>query len=347
MKILVTGGSGFIGSTFVRLALGRGHNIINVDALSYSAKLDNLADLKNHNKYRFVHADIRDQKILEIIFKRYKPSYVINFAAESHVDESIDAPLKFVETNVCGTLSVLEASRKYWTANDNLKSFRFHHVSTDEVYGSLTYDSVDKFTEDTAYNPQNPYSATKASSNHLVQAWHNTYGLPTVITNSSNNFGPYQFPEKLIPVSIIRAIAEESIIIYGDGGNVRDWLFVEDHAEALLLLTEREKVGSIFNIGGNNEFTNLDIITAVCEILDHLRPRRSGQYSDLITFVRDRPGHDRRYAVDARRITKELSWMPKVHFSEGLEKTVKWYLNNQCWWHEAAHHAKLRKGLRK
>jgi len=347
MKILVTGGSGFIGSTFVRLALARGHIIINIDALSHPDCLDNLADVKSHNEYNFVHADIRDRKVLDSIFDKYEPCYVMHFAAETHVDESIDEPSKFIETNVTGTLNLLECSRDYWNANNNIKSFRFHHVSTDEVYGALIDGSEEKFTEGTAYNPQNPYAATKASANHLVQAWHNTYSLPTIITNSSNNFGPYQFPEKLIPVSILRALAEESIIVYGDGGNIRDWLFVDDHAEALLLLTETENIGRTYNIGGNNECTNLEVIKTVCGILDRLKPRFTGQYADLITFVQDRPGHDRRYAVDTRRIREELSWTPKVRFTEGLEKTVKWYLDNQNWWHKASYHAKLRRGLRK
>jgi len=347
MKILVTGGSGFIGSTFVRLALARGHKIINIDALSHPDCLDNLADVKSHNEYNFVHADIRDRKVLDSIFDKYEPCYVMHFAAETHVDESIDEPSKFIETNVTGTLNLLECSRDYWNANNNIKSFRFHHVSTDEVYGTLIDGSEEKFTEGTAYNPQNPYAATKASANHLVQAWHNTYSLPTIITNSSNNFGPYQFPEKLIPVSILRALAEESIIVYGDGGNIRDWLFVDDHAEALLLLTETENIGRTYNIGGNKECTNLEVIKTVCGILDRLKPRFTGPYADLITFVQDRPGHDRRYAVDTRRIREELSWTPKVRFTEGLEKTVKWYLDNQNWWHKASYHAKLRRGLRK
>lgn len=262
----------------------------------------------------------------------FAPDIIMHLAAESHVDRSIDGPSDFIETNINGTFNMLEAARKYWAEAGKPESFRFHHISTDEVYGSLPADPEVKFTEDTPYDPRSPYSASKASSDHLVRAWHETYGLPVVITNCSNNYGPYHFPEKLIPVVILNALAGKPLPIYGDGSNIRDWLYVEDHAEALLLVAERGEEGRSYNIGGDNERTNLELVQAICSILDRVQPRKDGHYSDLLTFVTDRPGHDARYAIDASRIRDELGWQPSVTVEEGLERTVTWYLENEAWW---------------
>ncbi|MCA0911037.1 dTDP-glucose 4,6-dehydratase [Qipengyuania gaetbuli] len=332
MRFLVTGGAGFIGSAVVRLAIARGHEVLNLDALTYAACLENLAEVETSELYRFKQGDIRDREAVQEAIDEFKPDIVMHLAAESHVDRSIDGPSDFIETNINGTFNMLEAVRKYWEEAGKPESFRFHHISTDEVYGSLPADPEVKFTEDTPYDPRSPYSASKASSDHLVRAWHETYGLPVVITNCSNNYGPYHFPEKLVPVVILNALAGKPLPIYGDGSNIRDWLYVEDHAEALLLVAERGEVGRSYNIGGDNERTNLELVQAICSILDRVQPRCEGRYSDLITFVTDRPGHDARYAIDASRIRDELGWKPSVTVEEGLERTVVWYLENEAWW---------------
>ena len=331
MKILVTGGAGFIGSAVVRLAIARGHSVVNVDALTYAACLGNVNIVAEHPNYAFEQVDIRDRAALDVVFAKHTPDTVMHLAAESHVDRSIDAPVDFIETNIKGTFNVLEAARRYWQAKGWPEGFRFLHISTDEVFGSLPNDPRIKFTEDTPYNPRSPYSASKASSDHLVCAWHETYGLPVILTNCSNNYGPYHFPEKLIPVVILNALGGKPLPIYGDGGNIRDWLYVEDHANALLLVLEQGLVGRSYNIGGNNERTNLELVKTLCGILDRLQPSERS-YADLITFVRDRPGHDSRYAIDSSRIRTELGWCPSVTVEEGLEKTIQWYLDNEEWW---------------
>ena len=332
MKILVTGGAGFIGSAVVRLAISRGQTIINVDALTYAACLENIASVSQNPLYKFEKVDIRDRDDLDRMFLKYEPDLVMHLAAESHVDRSIDAPADFIETNITGTFNMLEAARKYWDAKGKPNAFRFHHISTDEVFGSLPASKTIQFTENTAYDPRSPYAASKASADHLVRAWHETYGLPVVITNCSNNYGPFHFPEKLIPVVILNALADKPLPIYGDGANVRDWLFVEDHADALLLVLEKGQVGRSYNIGGENELSNLELVNKICEILDRMRPRSGGRYADLITFVPDRPGHDERYAIDPSRMQRELGWRPSVTIDEGLEFTVRWYLDNETWW---------------
>jgi len=330
MRLLVTGGCGFIGSAVVRLAVARGHEVINLDALTYAACPDNVAEVADSPLYTFEHADIRDRAALDRIFATYAPDAVMHLAAESHVDRSIDGPGTFVETNITGTYNMLEAARAHWTKAGKPGAFRFHHISTDEVYGSL--GTGGKFTEATPYDPRSPYSASKAASDHLVRAWHETYGLPVVLSNCSNNYGPYHFPEKLIPVVILNALAGKPLPIYGDGRHVRDWLYVEDHADALLLVLEQGAAGRSYNIGGENERSNLELVRTLCGILDELRPRESGSYADQITFVADRPGHDARYAIDPARIRKELGWRPSVTVEEGLRRTVQWYLDNEPWW---------------
>jgi dTDP-glucose 4,6-dehydratase len=332
MKLLVTGGAGFIGSAVVRRAVAQGHSVVNLDALTYAACLDNVAEVASSPLYAFEHADIRDRAALDRIFAEHKPDAVMHLAAESHVDRSIDGPGDFIETNITGTYNMLEAARGHWTAQGRPESFRFHHISTDEVFGSLPADPAVKFTEKTPYDPRSPYSASKASSDHLVRAWHETYGLPVVLTNCSNNYGPYHFPEKLIPVVILNALAGKELPIYGKGENIRDWLYVEDHAEALLLVVEKGRVGRSYNVGGENERTNLELVRTLCAILDRMRPLNAGSYADQITFVADRPGHDARYAIDPTRIREELGWRPSVTVEEGLEKTVAWYLDNEAWW---------------
>jgi dTDP-glucose 4,6-dehydratase len=332
MKILVTGGAGFIGSAVVRQAVARGHHVVNVDALTYAACLANVAQVADSPLYRFEHADIRDRDVLARVFATHQPDIVMHLAAESHVDRSIDGPGDFIETNITGTFNILEAARKYWTERGTPDGFRFHHISTDEVFGSLPADRAVQFTEATPYDPRSPYSASKAASDHLVRAWFETYGLPVVLSNCSNNYGPYHFPEKLIPVVILNALAGKPLPIYGDGSNIRDWLYVEDHADALLLVATKGQLRRSYNIGGENERTNLELVRTICGILDRVQPRDSGPYADLITFVTDRPGHDARYAIDPTRIREELGWRPSVTVEVGLEKTVRWYLDNEAWW---------------
>ncbi len=331
MKILVTGGAGFIGSAVVRQAIARGHRVVNLDALTYAACLDNVAPVAEDPGYAFVQADIRDRAALDAAFAEHAPGAVMHLAAESHVDRSIDGPGDFIETNITGTYNMLEAARSHWAGQGRPEGFRFHHISTDEVFGSLPDDPEVKFTEETPYAPNSPYSASKAASDHLVRAWHETYGLPVVMTNCSNNYGPYHFPEKLIPVVILKALAGEEIPVYGKGENVRDWLFVEDHADALLTVLERGRVGRSYNIGGENEAKNIDIVRTICAILDDKRPKNH-PYAEQIAFVADRPGHDLRYAIDPSRIRAELGWRPSVTLEQGLEKTVQWYLDNEPWW---------------
>lgn len=328
-KILITGGAGFIGSAVVRLAIARGHAVVNLDALTYAGCLENLASVSDNPLYAFEHADIRDRAALDRVFARHQPEAVMHLAAESHVDRSIDGPGAFIETNVTGTYNMLEAARGYWVAQGRPEGFRFHHISTDEVYGSLGDEGL--FTEQTPYDPRSPYSASKASSDHLVRAWHETYGLPMVLTNCSNNYGPFHFPEKLVPVVILNALAGKPIPVYGQGLNVRDWLYVEDHADALLLVLEKGVLGRSYNIGGENEARNIDLIRTICGILDQKRPKGT-PYANQITFVQDRAGHDLRYAIDPSRIREELGWRPSVTLEEGLARTVQWYLDNEDWW---------------
>ncbi|MCQ2003187.1 dTDP-glucose 4,6-dehydratase [Rhizobium sp. NRK18] len=332
MKLLITGGAGFIGSAVVRLAISRGHSVVNVDALTYAACLANIASVSNSPLYAFEHADIRDRGALDQVLARHDPDAVMHLAAESHVDRSIDGPDAFVRTNINGTFNMLEASRAHWVRKGKPPAFRFHHVSTDEVFGSLPVDPEIRFTEETPYDPRSPYSASKAASDHLVRAWHETYGLPVLITNCSNNYGPFHFPEKLVPRIILKALAGEPLPVYGDGSNVRDWLYVEDHAAALLTVIEKGRAGRSYNIGGSNERTNLEVVRTLCTILDERRPKASGSYLDQIAFVTDRPGHDARYAINADRIRAELGWVPAVSVEEGLDRTVRWYLDNEAWW---------------
>jgi len=332
MKLLVTGGAGFIGSAVVRQAIGRGHSVVNLDALTYASCIENTASVAQDPKYAFEHVDIRDRVALDRVFAVHAPDAVMHLAAESHVDRSIDGPGDFIDTNITGTYNILEAARAYWMQQGQPADFRFHHISTDEVFGSLPSDPNVKFTEETSYDPRSPYSASKAASDHLVRAWHETYGLPVVLSNCSNNYGPYHFPEKLIPVTILNAIAGKPLPIYGDGSNVRDWLYVEDHADALLRVLEQGATGRCYNIGGENERSNLELVRTICGILDRVRPRPAGSYADQITFVADRPGHDARYAIDPTRIRTELGWRPSVTVEEGLERTVEWYLANEAWW---------------
>jgi dTDP-glucose 4,6-dehydratase len=329
MKILVTGGAGFIGSAVVRLAVARGHAVVNLDALTYAADPRNVAEVADSPLYAFEHADIRDRAALDRVFRAHAPDAVMHLAAESHVDRSIDGPLTFVETNVTGTSNLLEAARSDWQKRGRPGSFRFHHVSTDEVYGSL--GETGRFTEDTPYDPRSPYSASKAGSDHLVRAWHETYGLPVLLTNCSNNYGPFHFPEKLVPVVILNALHGRPIPIYGAGANVRDWLYVEDHADALLTVLQNGRVGRSYNIGGENEMANIDLVRVICRLLDVRRPA-AAPYERLIEFVADRPGHDLRYAIDPSRIRDELGWRPSVTVEEGLARTVDWYLAREDWW---------------
>ncbi|NHF73684.1 dTDP-glucose 4,6-dehydratase [Paracoccus xiamenensis] len=329
MKILVTGGAGFIGSAVVRQAIRAGHEVVNLDALTYAANLANVASVSNAPGYVFEHADIRDRPALDRIFALHRPDAVMHLAAESHVDRSIDGPGAFIDTNVTGTFNLLEAARAHWTHEGRPDAFRFQHVSTDEVFGSLGEGG--QFTEDSPYDPRSPYSASKAASDHLVRAWHETYGLPVVMTNCSNNYGPFHFPEKLVPVVILKALSGQPIPVYGDGGHVRDWLYVEDHADALLTVLQNGEPGRSYNIGGENEARNIDLVLTICAHMDALHPQGE-PHADLITFVPDRPGHDRRYAIDPARIRDELGWRPSVTVEEGLRRTVAWYLDNEDWW---------------
>ena len=331
MKLLVTGGAGFIGSAVIRRAIRAGHSVVNLDKLTYAGSLTNVAEVADAPGYAFEKADICDRAAVDAILDRHRPDAIMHLAAESHVDRSIDGPAAFMETNIIGTYTMLEAARAYWTAQGKPQGFRFHHISTDEVFGSLPADPGVKFTEDTPYDPRSPYSASKASSDHLVRAWAETYGLPVVLTNCSNNYGPYHFPEKLIPVVILKALAGAPIPIYGKGDNIRDWLFVEDHADALLLVVQKGALGRSYNIGGENEATNLELVQKICAILDEKRPGNA-PYAGQITFVADRPGHDQRYAIDPTRIREELGWRPSVTLDEGLEKTIDWYLAHEDWW---------------
>jgi dTDP-glucose 4,6-dehydratase len=322
MKLLVTGGAGFIGSAVVRAAIARGIEVVNLDKLTYAACLENLASVKDSPLYHFERADICDPVALADIFARHAPTHVMHLAAESHVDRSIDGPDAFMQTNIIGTFQLLQAARAAGVE-------RFHHVSTDEVFGSL--GPTGQFTETTPYDPRSPYAASKAASDHLVRAWGETYGLPVVLSNCSNNYGPYHFPEKLIPVVILNALAGKDIPVYGDGANVRDWLYVEDHADALLCVLTEGQTGRSYNIGGENERSNIELVRYICALLDARRPKET-PYADQITFVTDRPGHDARYAIDPTRMRKELGWRPSVTIEEGLEKTVDWYLDNATWW---------------
>ncbi len=329
---LVTGGAGFIGGNFVLDAVARGIKVVNLDALTYAGNLDTLSPLDGNPDHAFVHGDIGDAVLVERLLREHRPDAVINFAAESHVDRSIDGPAEFVQTNVVGTLSLLEQVRDYWKSLEPsaAQAFRFLHVSTDEVYGSL--GDTGKFTETTPYAPNSPYSASKAASDHLVRAFHHTYGLPVVTTNCSNNYGPYQFPEKLIPLVIAKALAGEALPVYGDGLNVRDWLYVSDHCAAIRRVLEAGAVGEVYNVGGEAERTNIVVVQTICRLLDERRPLPEGvRRESLITYVRDRPGHDRRYAIDASKLHGELGWEPAVTFDEGMARTIDWYLDNAAW----------------
>ena len=335
--ILVTGGAGFIGSAVVRHIIENTQdNVVNVDKLTYAGNLESLESVENNPRYAFEQVDICDAKALARVFEHHQPDAVMHLAAESHVDRSIDGPAAFIETNIVGTYTLLEAARAYWNSlNDERKAaFRFHHISTDEVYGDLE-GTDDLFTETTPYAPSSPYSASKASSDHLVRAWLRTYGLPTIVTNCSNNYGPFHFPEKLIPLMILNALDGKPLPVYGNGQQIRDWLFVEDHARALYKVVTEGKVGETYNIGGHNEKANIDVVRTICSLLEELVPNKPegiAKYEDLITYVKDLPGHDVRYAIDAAKIGRELGWKPQETFESGIRKTVEWYLNNKKWW---------------
>lgn len=337
MKILVTGGAGFIGSAVVRHIIENTQDsVVNVDKLTYAGNLESLESVENNPRYAFEQVDICDAKELARVFEQHKPDAVMHLAAESHVDRSIDGPAAFIETNIVGTYTLLEASRAYWNSLDDEKkaAFRFHHISTDEVYGDLE-GTDDLFTETTPYAPSSPYSASKASSDHLVRAWLRTYGLPTIVTNCSNNYGPFHFPEKLIPLMILNALDGKPLPVYGNGQQIRDWLFVEDHARALYKVVTEGEIGEAYNIGGHNEKANIDVVRTICALLEELVPNKPegvAKYEDLITYVKDRPGHDVRYAIDAAKIGRELGWKPLETFESGIRKTVEWYLNNKKWW---------------
>ena len=335
--ILITGGCGFIGSNFIQyiLANTKYQNVINLDKLTYAGNLNNLLDIQKDERYIFIQGDICDHNCVRNIFKEYIPNVVVHFAAESHVDRSIDGPQQFIQTNIIGTSVLLQESLDYYIhLNKSFRSkFKFHHISTDEVFGSLGEGGY--FSESTAYDPSSPYSASKASSDHLVRAWHRTFGLPVTISNCSNNYGPYQFPEKLIPLMILNCLAEKPLPVYGTGENVRDWLYVQDHCDAINMVLQKGIIGETYNVGGNNEIQNIQIVKDICTILDEVKPAESGKsYHQLITFVKDRPGHDFRYAINSKKIQQDLGWHPQETFQSGLRKTIKWYLSNKAWWIE-------------
>ena len=336
MRFLITGGAGFIGSAVIRhIIQNTEHEVLNVDKLTYAGNLESLSSISNYSRYQFSQTDICNRAALDQLFTDFQPDAVMHLAAESHVDRSISGPYAFIETNIIGTYQMLEASRAYWLGLNEKKkaTFRFHHISTDEVYGDLE-GTTDLFTEKTPYSPSSPYSASKASSDHLVRAWNRTYGLPVLVTNCSNNYGPYHFPEKLIPLMILNALQGKALPVYGNGQQIRDWLFVEDHARALYTVVTQGQVGETYNIGGHNEKANIDVVLTICSLLEELAPNKPQgveRYRDLITYVKDRPGHDVRYAIDASKIERELGWTPKESFETGLRKTVEWYLNNNEW----------------
>jgi len=331
----VTGGCGFIGANFIQYLLKKTKpkSVINLDKLTYAGNQKNLADFKQDPRYIFVHGDICDAELVSRLFTEYQPNYIINFAAESHVDRSIDGPAEFIQTNIVGTSVLLQESLKYYSTLKGKESerFRFHHVSTDEVFGSLSESGF--FTEETPYDPSSPYSASKASSDHLVRAWHRTFDLPVLISNCSNNYGPYQFPEKLIPLMILNCLKEKPLPVYGTGENIRDWLYVEDHCDAIYTILQKGTIGETYNVGGNNEIKNIQIVEVICDVLNDIHPAGSGKsYHELITFVKDRPGHDFRYAIDASKLKKQIGWEPKESFNTGIQKTIEWYLKNEEWW---------------
>jgi len=349
MRIFVTGGAGFIGSALVRnLIANSEHEVLNFDKLTYAGTLSTVESVADSDRYRFVQGDICDLAAVTAAIEDFKPDIITHLAAESHVDRSIDGPDAFIQTNIVGTFQMLTAARAYWNTLEGAAkdAFRFHHISTDEVYGSLGDEGL--FTEETPYDPRSPYSASKAGSDHLVSAWGHTYGLPVLITNCSNNYGPFHFPEKLIPLMVVKALAGETLPVYGKGDQIRDWLYVEDHVRALQAVFEKGTVGRTYNVGGNNEKQNVEVVHTVCSILDRLRPRADGKsYAEQIGYVADRPGHDKRYAIDATRIKDELGWEPAETFETGIEKTITWYLDNEAWWQEivARHSADKRRGL--